>query len=177
MNTNRTRINILAVGARLPTMHSLREYVEAGGLMSYGPSLPDLFRRAADMVDRILRGARPAEIPIRAGDQIRSDHQSHYCQGAWPDDPRVLPAARRRGDRVIALFAVVHWSACGTKRTSRNCPLFVRFRGEADIPPRSGACRSDANDPKRTNGRLKFRSAAVPRVLFLLFGSTGGTGQ
>jgi len=64
MNTNRTRINILAVGARLPTMHSLREYVEAGGLMSYGPSLPDLFRRAADMVDKILRGARPAEIPI-----------------------------------------------------------------------------------------------------------------
>src|SRR5262249_53541425 len=38
--------------------------------------------------------------PDRAGDQIRSDHQSHYCQGAWPDDPRVLPAARRRGDRM-----------------------------------------------------------------------------
>jgi putative ABC transport system substrate-binding protein len=64
INTNRTRFNILAVGARLPTMHSLREYVEAGGLMSYGPSLPDLFRRAADMVDKILRGRRPAEIPI-----------------------------------------------------------------------------------------------------------------
>jgi len=54
----------LAQGARLPTMYALREYVEAGGLMSYGPNLPDLFRRAADYVDKILRGAKPADIPI-----------------------------------------------------------------------------------------------------------------
>ena len=64
MNTNRTRINILAVGARLPTMHGIREYVEAGGLMSYGLDLPDQFRRAADYVDKILRGAKPADIPV-----------------------------------------------------------------------------------------------------------------
>jgi putative tryptophan/tyrosine transport system substrate-binding protein len=64
MNTNRTRINILAVGARLPTMHGVREYVEAGGLISYGPSLPDQFRRVADIVDKILRGAKPADIPV-----------------------------------------------------------------------------------------------------------------
>ncbi len=64
MNTNRTRINILAVGTRLPTMHGLREYVEAGGLMSYGPNSPDLFRRAAGHVDRILRGAKPSDIPV-----------------------------------------------------------------------------------------------------------------
>jgi putative ABC transport system substrate-binding protein len=64
MNTNRTRINILAVGARLPTMHGYREYVEAGGLMSYGPNIPDQFRRAADYVDKILRGAKPADIPV-----------------------------------------------------------------------------------------------------------------
>src|SRR5947209_1809414 len=64
MNTNRTRINILAVGVRLPTMHGLREYVEAGGLMSYGINLPSLFRRAADFVDKILRGAKPADMPV-----------------------------------------------------------------------------------------------------------------
>jgi len=64
MNTNRTRINILAVGARLPTMHGIREYVEAGGLMSYGPNLASQFRRAADFVDKILRGAKPADIPV-----------------------------------------------------------------------------------------------------------------
>ena len=64
MNTNRTGINILAVGARLPTMHGSREYAEAGGLMSYGPNLPNHFRRAADFVDKILRGAKPADIPV-----------------------------------------------------------------------------------------------------------------
>jgi putative tryptophan/tyrosine transport system substrate-binding protein len=64
VNTNRIRINILAVGARLPTMHSLREYVEAGGLMSYGPNIADMFRRAAELVDRILRGTKAADIPV-----------------------------------------------------------------------------------------------------------------
>ena len=63
-NTNRIRINTLALGARLPTIYSVREYVEAGGLMSYGPNFPDLFRRAADFVDKILRGAKPADLPV-----------------------------------------------------------------------------------------------------------------
>jgi len=62
--TNRIRVNTLAQGARLPTMYLLGEYVEAGGLMSYGPSVPDLYRRAADFVDKILRGAKPADIPV-----------------------------------------------------------------------------------------------------------------
>jgi putative ABC transport system substrate-binding protein len=61
---NRLRINTLAAAARLPTMHSGREYVEAAGLMSYGPNFPDLFRRAADFVDKILRGAKPGDIPV-----------------------------------------------------------------------------------------------------------------
>ena len=58
INTNRIRINILAVGARLPTMYGSRDYVEAGGLMSYGVNFPDLFRRAADYVDKIASTAR-----------------------------------------------------------------------------------------------------------------------
>ncbi len=64
VSANRIRINTLALGARLPTMHGIREYVEAGGLMSYGPSSPDLFRRAGDYVDKILRGAKPADLPV-----------------------------------------------------------------------------------------------------------------
>ena len=63
-NTNRIRINILAVGAHLPTMHGSGDYVEAGGPMSYGANFPDQFRRAADYVDKILRGAKPGNIPI-----------------------------------------------------------------------------------------------------------------
>jgi len=64
MNANHARVNTLALGARLPTMHGVREYVEAGGLMSYGPSPPDLYRRAAEYVDKILRGAKPADLPV-----------------------------------------------------------------------------------------------------------------
>jgi putative tryptophan/tyrosine transport system substrate-binding protein len=64
VSTNRIRIGTLALGARLPTMHGIRDNVEVGGLMSYGPNLPDLYRRAADYVDKILRGAKAGEIPV-----------------------------------------------------------------------------------------------------------------
>src|SRR5215510_61256 len=62
VHTHRIRINTLALAARLPTMHGSRESVEAAGLMSYGPNHPDLWRRAGDYVDKILRGANPADI-------------------------------------------------------------------------------------------------------------------
>ena len=62
--TNRIRINTLAQSGRLPTMYSQREYVEAGGLMSYGANISDLFRRSAEYVDKILRGAKPADLPV-----------------------------------------------------------------------------------------------------------------
>ena len=52
------------MGAQLPAMYIAKEYVEAGGLISYGPNYPDLFRRAADLVDKILRGAKPADLPV-----------------------------------------------------------------------------------------------------------------
>ena len=61
---NRARIVTLALRERLPTIMSYDDYVEAGGLMSYGPDYPDLFRQAADMVDKILRGAKPGDIPV-----------------------------------------------------------------------------------------------------------------
>jgi len=64
LNTNRIRIITLANIARLPIMTGFRENVEAGGLMSYGPDNRDLFRRTAEFVDKILRGAKPADIPV-----------------------------------------------------------------------------------------------------------------
>jgi ABC-type uncharacterized transport system substrate-binding protein len=64
INTNRIRINTLALGARLPTIYNFRDSVEMGGLMSYGPNLPELHRRAADYVDKILRGIKPGDIPV-----------------------------------------------------------------------------------------------------------------
>ncbi|MGA7598338.1 MAG: ABC transporter substrate-binding protein [Pseudolabrys sp.] len=64
LNTSRVAINTLAIADRLPTMHGEKAYVEAGGLMSYGSNYPDLFRRAAEQVDKILRRAKPGDIPV-----------------------------------------------------------------------------------------------------------------
>jgi putative ABC transport system substrate-binding protein len=64
VNANRTRIITLVLSARLPMIVSAREFVQAGVLMSYGPSFPDMFRRTAEIVDQILHGAKPGDIPI-----------------------------------------------------------------------------------------------------------------
>ena len=64
VNANHARINTLALGARLPTMHPFRDYLGAGGLMSYGADNTDLFRRAGGYVDKILRGAKPSDLPV-----------------------------------------------------------------------------------------------------------------
>jgi putative tryptophan/tyrosine transport system substrate-binding protein len=64
VNSNRVRIGILALGLRLPTMFGFREYIHPAGLMSYGPNIPDLFRRAGEYVDKILRGAKAGELPV-----------------------------------------------------------------------------------------------------------------
>jgi len=96
VTTNRNRLAILTVGAQLPTMHGNRENVDAGGLISYGPNLPDLHRRAADFVDKILRGAKPAEILGRAADQVRSGDQPDHWLGL-----AVPPTLLARADEVI----------------------------------------------------------------------------
>lgn len=62
--TNRARIGMLAAEARLPTVFAYREFVQAGGLLSYGPSFTDLFKQGAEYVDKILRGAKPADLPV-----------------------------------------------------------------------------------------------------------------
>jgi putative tryptophan/tyrosine transport system substrate-binding protein len=64
VTTNRTRIITLALGARLPTIFNTRDFVQAGALMSYGPNYPDMFRRTAELVDKILRGTKPGDIPV-----------------------------------------------------------------------------------------------------------------
>jgi putative tryptophan/tyrosine transport system substrate-binding protein len=64
MSVHAIRIDSLALGARVPTMHGAREFVAAGGLMSYGADLVDLWRRSANYIDKILRGAKPADIPV-----------------------------------------------------------------------------------------------------------------
>ena len=64
MSANRKRIADFALKSRLPSMYSIRESVDAGGLMSYGADLADSYRRVAYYVDRILKGAKPADLPV-----------------------------------------------------------------------------------------------------------------
>ena len=64
ISANAARINTLALASRLPTMFYAREYIESGGFMSYGPNVPDLFRRSADFVDKVLRGTKPGDILV-----------------------------------------------------------------------------------------------------------------
>jgi putative ABC transport system substrate-binding protein len=67
---NQIQINTLALAERLPTMHGSRSYIASGGLLSYGPNYADLFRRAGDYVDKILKGANPGDLPVELPTRI-----------------------------------------------------------------------------------------------------------
>ena len=95
---NRDRINILALDTRLPTMHGFREYAAAGGLVSYGPNVPDLFRRSADFVDKIFRGAKPADIPVEQPTKFELVINLQTARGLGLELPPTLLA---RADEVI----------------------------------------------------------------------------
>jgi len=70
VNANRTRIMTFSLSARLPTTFNTRVFVQAGGLMSYGPNFSDQFRRTAELVDKILRGTKPGDIPVEQPTKI-----------------------------------------------------------------------------------------------------------
>jgi ABC-type uncharacterized transport system substrate-binding protein len=95
---NRARVSALALGARLPTIYGVREYVEAGGLISYGPNFADLFRRSADFVDKILRGAKPGDIPVEQTTKFDLVINLKSAKALGIDVPPMLLA---RADEVI----------------------------------------------------------------------------
>jgi len=93
---NRVRISTFALGARLPAIYAVREYVEAGGLISYGPNWPDMWRRAAELVDKILRGAKAGEIPVEQPtkfDLVVNSVTAKQCDSS--SHPRCSPAPTR----------------------------------------------------------------------------------
>jgi ABC transporter substrate binding protein len=98
MVTNRFRINTLAQDARLPTIYNAREFVEAGGRMSYGPNFQDQYRRAAGYVDKILRGAKPGDLPVEQPTKFGRELDDR--ESARPDRAADAARARRRGDRM-----------------------------------------------------------------------------
>jgi putative ABC transport system substrate-binding protein len=96
--THRIQINALALTGRLPTIHVVREFAEAGGLMSYGANFADLFRRTADFVDKILRGAKPSEIPVEQPTRFELIINLKTAKTLGLDMPATLLA---RADEVI----------------------------------------------------------------------------
>jgi putative ABC transport system substrate-binding protein len=98
ITTNRLRINTLALGARLPTIEPFREFVEAAGLASYGANLSDLYRRAGDFVDKILKGAKPGDLPIEQPTKFDLIINLTVAKALGLDVPPMLLA---RADEVI----------------------------------------------------------------------------
>ena len=98
VHVHRLRINTFALAARLPTMFSQREFVEAAGLMSYGTNFPDLNRRAAEYVDKILRGAKPADLPVEQPTKFEFVINLTTAKALGLDVPPTLLA---RADEVI----------------------------------------------------------------------------
>ena len=98
--TNRSQVSALALDARVATIYGFREDVEAGGLLSYGPHLPEIIRRSADYVDKILRGAKAGDIPVEQPTKFELVGQPEDRAGARPPTPRPVDRTRRRGDRV-----------------------------------------------------------------------------
>ena len=96
--SRRIQINALAQGERLPTIYGNREYVDAGALMSYGPNWADLFRHAAGQVDKILRGAKPADIPVEQPTKFDLIVNMKTAKALGLDVPPTLLA---RADEVI----------------------------------------------------------------------------
>jgi len=98
LNSLRVRICTLALHARLPTIFLQREYVDAGGLMSYGPNIPSMFRRSADYVDKILRGAKPGELPVEQPTKFDFDINLKTARALGLTIPQTLMAT---ADEVI----------------------------------------------------------------------------
>jgi putative ABC transport system substrate-binding protein len=97
--TYKSRITALAASSRLPAMYPFREFPDAGGLMSYGLSGPALYRRAAAFVDKILKGAKPADLPVEQPTEIKLIVNVKVAKALGLAMPPSL-LARRRADRV-----------------------------------------------------------------------------
>jgi putative ABC transport system substrate-binding protein len=91
-------------------MYAIRDYVESGGLMSYGPNLVDMFRRAAEYVDKILRGAKPADLPIEQPTKFELVLNLTNSQDNRRNYPACSSRACRRSVRIDLGFAAVHGS-------------------------------------------------------------------
>ena len=119
---HRDLIITLAARHRLPAVYASRYFVTAGGLISYGPDLIDQYRRAAGYVDRILKGEKPADLPVQAPTKYELVDQPQDRQGARPRRAADAARPRRRGDRMTTDFVAVH----RVRKWHKAAPIDVR---------------------------------------------------
>jgi len=104
----------------LPAMYSYRECTVAGGLISYDASLIDANRQAGMYIGRILKGAKPSDLPVQQSTKVQLVINFQNRQGARSYRPSLAAWPCRRGDRMTVPFVAVHEAGCGTKRTCRD---------------------------------------------------------
>ena len=134
-------IIMLAAEYRLPAIYQWKEQVEAGGLVSYGPSLVQLWRQAGVLIGKLLKGAKPADMPVEQPTKFRIGGERHNCKDAGPDAITVNFGACRRGDRIAAV-------CCGAN--GREWHIAVAIGLGADIGWALALDQPVANDPSAT---------------------------
>ena len=145
---HRQLILTLAAEQRLPAIYAFRVYAVEGGLMAYSPSAITPFRRAAAYVDRILKGEKPADLPVQAPTKYELTIKFEGGQGTWPHGAIVADHSRRRGDRISC--RLLHCMSLllaqsGYFATEFRCPLLGVKRTLC------GRAAMSAFDPKRTS--------------------------
>ena len=117
-NSRRERLAELASRYAIPAIYELREYAAAGGLMSYGINLAEAYRLVGVYTGRILKGDKPAELPVQQLSEIRVHHQSQGCQGARHRGASRSVGTRRRSDRIGLILLQCASSGIGPFRRS-----------------------------------------------------------
>ena len=151
---HRQRIAALALQARMPTMHDIREHVEAGGLMSYGPNFPDLYRRAASHIDKILRGTKPDDIPVEQPTKLDLIINVKTAKALGVELAADAARPRRRGDRMRRREFIA-----GTGGAATSWPLAARAQQAMPVIGRGGRIPLGGR-PRRSGGGIRSRADA-----------------
>ena len=153
---HRDLIITLAARHKLPAVYVERYFVAAGGLISYGPDLVDQFRRAAGYVDRILKGEKPADLPVQAPTKYELVINLKTAKALGLDVPPIAARARRRGDRISDGSCLLRVMS-GHSAMSAPCPDHPRKRTLLGAIGESALCRERTHAPQQTASLFHHR--------------------